>query len=90
MLTYSLNSLESETSPEITIDKTLAIFKSDARKKEVSLVDILTKACITVTNVGKFCYLIIYAINREDSLNYPQNKQWNFIVIGKMRMILQN
>ncbi|KAM3184562.1 hypothetical protein ACTXT7_008108 [Hymenolepis weldensis] len=50
MLTVSLNSLESETSPEITTDKTLAIFKSDARKKEISLVDILKKACITVTN----------------------------------------
>ncbi|VUZ43131.1 unnamed protein product [Hymenolepis diminuta] len=50
MLTDTLNSLGSEMSPEITIDRTLAIFKSDARKKEVSLVDILTKACITVTN----------------------------------------
>ncbi|VDO08136.1 unnamed protein product [Rodentolepis nana] len=44
------NSLQTETNPEITLDKTLAIFKSVAIKKEVSLVDILSKACITVTN----------------------------------------
>nr|CDS31335.1 nucleoside diphosphate kinase 5 [Hymenolepis microstoma] len=63
------NSLQAETNPEITLDKTLAIFKSVAIKKEVSLVDILSKACITVTN-RRFVKL-----SREQAMEFYRDRK---------------
>lgn len=42
---------KSENYPEIILERTLAIFKPNAWKKEVPLVDILMKYGITVANV---------------------------------------
>lgn len=47
---------ENKNYPEIILERTLAIFKTAAWKKEVALVDILMKDGITVTNVNQKNY----------------------------------
>lgn len=59
MVSIGINDEKSDSSQtgtqhsEIILERTLAIFKKEAWKKEVPLLDILMKAGIAVTNVSE-------------------------------------